>query len=364
MKNKWHTVRYQLVGTYLLSGIIAFIQLFILIVIGLLFFAKDYNSLINWTNNHLYWTPLIFLGGIIVFILLMTVTFLILTKNKVVYLESITRALAQIAKGDLSTRVSVRGKDEIASLATTVNQMASQLEQLQEEQLHWEKAKDELVSNVAHDLKTPLTSILGFLEIIKEERYKSQEELVHYIDITYEKGKKMHTLIEELLDYSRLQNRNFCLHKEKLHIGQLLEQVVVGFIPRFEKSGMNYDLQLPQEPIEIVGDGGLIARVIENLINNAILYGNSGGRLDINVRKEDSSVAIEVINYGTPISKEDLPYIFERLYRGDKSRSQKQKGTGLGLAIVKSVVDLHNGEVKVKSDEKETIFTVVLPSKE
>jgi signal transduction histidine kinase len=261
----------------------------------------------------------------------------------------------------LDTRIPVKGSDELSQLADTINDMSGRLKLLIEEEKQWEKAKNDIVTNLSHDLRTPLTSILGYMDLIGQNKYKDEEDLQHYSGIVYSKCKSLKTLVDDLFDYSKLNSAGLKLNRIRLNLAELLEQVVLGFIPILNENGINYRLLFQAEKVNVNGDPVLLARLFDNLVNNAVNHGKEGKRLDIELQKADGNAVIKIINFGSPILEEELPLIFERFYQSDKSRSRNEEGSGLGLAIVKSIVNLHGGTVGAQSQNGKTVFEVLLP---
>jgi signal transduction histidine kinase len=245
-------------------------------------------------------------------------------------------------------------------LAGTINNMAYKLKILIEEERNWEKSKDELINNVSHDLRTPLTSILGYLDLIANDKYPNEVYLKHYVDIAHEKCLTLKRLIDELFEYSKLNSRELKVNKVSIDLGELLEQVIQGFIPIFKENAMDFKINFDNTKLTIKADPLLIARLFDNLINNAVRYGKKGKCINIELLSEHNEAVVRIVNYGQEIPKEDLAYIFDRFYRVDKSRENKKGGSGLGLAIVKSIIDMHDGSIDVKSDKGITTFEVRL----
>lgn len=276
------------------------------------------------------------------------------------YLEEINLGLAKIAKGDFDYQIPVRENHELGRIAESINAMSEQLHRSIQEERNAEKTKNDLITGVSHDLRTPLTSILGFLEIIDKDRYKDEVELRYYMNIAYEKSLSLKKLIDDLFDYTRINN-GMPLHLRELDVTGLIEQLAEEFVPSLEQANMTIRTHVPDEPMIIKADGDQLVRAYENLISNAIKYASSGKYIDIDIEKEDGQVIVRICNYGEPIPKRDLPYIFERFYRVEQSRSKETGGTGLGLAITKSIFDVHGGEISVESSSSQTVFETRLP---
>ncbi|PJN50429.1 Sensor protein kinase WalK [Paenibacillus sp. GM2FR] len=282
-----------------------------------------------------------------------------MTEQLNVYLEEIRNGLREIAKGNFDTDIPVQSGSQLGEVAESINQMSRQLHQSILEERNAEKTKNDLITGVSHDLRTPLTSILGFLEVIEEDRYQDEVELRYYVNIAYEKAQNLKKLIDDLFEYTRINN-GLPLDIREIDMAQFMRQLIEEFVPALEKSGMECKLAA-EEDLVIRADGAQLVRAYENLITNAIRYGESGKRIDIAVRSDGNQVSISFTNYGDPIPERDLPFIFDRFYRVEASRSKQTGGTGLGLAITKSIVEVQGGEIRVRSDRQRTIFETRFP---
>ncbi|OIB01200.1 two-component sensor histidine kinase [Paenibacillus sp. LC231] len=276
-----------------------------------------------------------------------------------VYLEEIRNGLREIAKGNFDTDIPVQSGSQLGEVAESINQMSRQLHQSILEERNAEKTKNDLITGVSHDLRTPLTSILGFLEVIEEDRYQDEVELRYYVNIAYEKAQSLKKLIDDLFEYTRINN-GLPLDIREIDMAQFMRQLIEEFVPALEKAGLECKLAA-EEGLVVRADGAQLVRAYENLISNAIRYGESGKRIDIAVRNDGNQVSISFTNYGDPIPERDLPFIFDRFYRVEASRSKQTGGTGLGLAITKSIVEVQGGEIRVRSDRHRTTFETRFP---
>lgn len=287
---------------------------------------------------------------------------LILTQRMIRYLVKITEAVQQIADGRFDRRVPVNSQDELGTLAENINRMTAQLKVSLEEERRAERTKAELITNVSHDLRTPLTSLSGYLGLIEQDRYRDEVELRHYVSIAYEKSQRLTVLVNDLFEYTRASGGGIALNRTAINLAEMLGQLAVQYRHSLQEAGLEARLQVPEETKVIVpADGDKLVRVFENLLVNAIHYGREGKVVDIHVRTEGSAAVAEVINYGEPIPASDLPHVFDRFYRVEKSRAEHTGGSGLGLAIAKTIVELHGGAISVRSDQCRTSFEVRLP---
>ena len=293
-------------------------------------------------------------------ILIFSVTFMLLEEPGIRYMGRISDAVESISQGNLGTEVDVTGDDEFSAMAANLNKMASDIRTLMDKEREAERTKNELITNVAHDLRTPLTSIIGYLELLAGNT-KVPAEMEHkYIEIAYSKARRLEKLIEDLFGFTKLNYGKIAMHVGQLDIVKLLSQLLEEAYPNFVEKNLSYDLQSNIPAKIITADGNLLARLFDNLIGNAIKYGADGKRVLVKIHAEDDTVTVSVTNYGYVIPADELPLLFNKFYRVEQSRSTTTGGTGLGLAIAKEIVDMHGGTISVSSDLNGTVFTVKL----
>lgn len=274
-------------------------------------------------------------------------------------LKNIIKESSYIATGDFNYKWTTYGND-LDQLVENISKIVLRLKAVMEEERHLEHTKTELITNVSHDLRTPLTSIVGYLRIIEEDKYKDEVELRHYTGIAFEKALNLEQLINELFEYTRMQDRQFVLNKTSINIAEVLGQIIIQNELSFAEHDMICRENISEVKSAILGDGERLARVFENLINNAIHYGKAGKYVDVTAKETDKHIIVTVTNYGNPIPQVDLAHVFERFYRAEKSRATHTGGTGLGLAIAKSIVIHHDGTIEVESNFEKTSFIVKL----
>ena len=293
-------------------------------------------------------------------ILLFSVTFMILQEPYIRYISRISEAVQNISEGNLNTVIDVIGDDEFSSMAANLNHMAADIKKLMEKERESERTKNELITNVAHDLRTPLTSIIGYLELLAGNQQVPADMQNKYIEIAYGKSRRLQKLIEDLFGFTKLNCGKIAMHVGQIDIVKLLGQLVEEAYPNFVEKGLSYDLK-SNVPAKIINaDGNLLARLFDNLIGNAIKYGADGKRVLVKIHAEGETVTVSVTNYGYVIPADELPLIFNKFYRVEQSRSSSTGGTGLGLAIAKEIVDMHGGTISVASNLNGTVFTVKL----
>lgn len=223
-----------------------------------------------------------------------------------------------------------------------------------------EQRKNDLIMYLAHDLKTPLTSVIGYLTLLRDEPQISTELRAKYTGIALSKAERLEELQNEFFDITRFNLTSIVLEKERVNLSRMVEQIASEFEPVLQEKELHF--QLSVEPsVEIVCDPNKLERVLDNLIRNAIHYSYAGTVIALALRRQEGSVRIYVKNHGKTIPKEKLDHIFEQFYRLDASRSTESGGAGLGLAIAKEIAELHGGSITAQSKDEAIVFTVELP---
>ena len=277
------------------------------------------------------------------------------------YLQKISGTLQEIAEGDFERNVPVIGDDELSDIALQINHLTEEIRELMRREKDAEQTKNDLITNVAHDLRTPLTSIIGYLDLIRRQPNMDPEKRMEFLKIAYDKSKHLQTLIEELFGFTKLNYGKQTANMQPIDMIRLLGQLLDEFYPVFEQNGMTCEYE-PLVPSQMVmGDGVLLARLFDNLVSNAVKYGREGKKLIVEAAVRGQYLVISVINYGKVIPKRDLEHVFDKFYRAEQSRSSQTGGTGLGLAIAKNIAELHNGSIRADSSINGTVFEVSLP---
>lgn len=223
-----------------------------------------------------------------------------------------------------------------------------------------EQKKDELIVYLAHDIKTPLTSMIGYLSLLSEIKDMPQEQRNRYIDIALDKSYRLEDLINELFDVARFNSEKIVLEKEEINLNLMLEQIADDFYPTLKEMNKKINFTSDEKTI-LYADPDKLNRVFNNLIKNAVNYSKENTDIDISILNKENQATVKITNKGKQIPKEKLDKIFEKFYRLDSSRTSKTGGSGLGLAIAKEIVELHGGRIYAESDMKETTFSVILP---
>ena len=252
--------------------------------------------------------------------------------------------------GDYEQRVEVTSGDEIGQLGTAFNQMAGTIVANLAKLKKTDSLRRELIGNVSHDLRSPLASIQGYLEtILMKGSELGAEKTRHFLNTIYSNVTMLSKLVEELFELSKLDARQIRPKPEPFAIAELAQDTVLKFQPHAEKKHIQLRSRLPQDLPFVYGDIGMIERALSNLIDNAVRYTPDHGEVSVELERQQDRVQVRVSDTGRGIPPDDLPYVFDRFYRVDKSRSRSSGGPGLGLAISKKILEAHRSDVSVQS---------------
>lgn len=293
--------------------------------------------------------------GIVIFLII----FFLLTYGRVKYINNLSKGVIEIAKGDLNYRVEIKGKDELSLLGKNINYMTEELKRSKEREKEIEKNKDRLIVSVSHDLRTPLTSIIGYIKLIKENS-KLNNDIKRYIDIIDSKADSLENLINDLFEYTKLIACDVKIEKINISLNEFMRQVVEGMMPVCNKKDLTILFEAPEEELNVNVDPSKMLRVFENIIVNAIRYSNKDSKIYVKVSKYENGAWVSIENEGKAIKNEELNKIFEMFYRTDESRNKKTGGAGIGLSIAKSIVDLHGGRIWVECEGNKVCFYVLI----
>lgn len=261
----------------------------------------------------------------------------------------VNEALRKVNEGNLQDEIKLKGSPVIKELAENINLIKAGYKEILEEGVKNEKLKTELISNVSHDLKTPLTSIINYVNILKSNDI-TEEERRDYVGILEKKSLKLKALIEDLFEMSKINSGKMKINREKIDILSLVHQGLGEYSTLYSDKDISFKVESEEEAIYMDLDGRLMSRAIENIIINSIKYSLNNTRVYVSVYKEKGYVTIamkNIANYEMDFNEDEM---FERFARGDKSRNSKVEGSGLGLAITKSIIELHGGTVKIKRE--------------
>lgn len=317
-------------------------------------YAQKESQLLISTFVHIQW--LIILAGLGAVLLATGLTLFLSQRlaRPLVQMEAVTK---EISKGNYQMAVPIQGEDEIARLGRAINELALHLD-------HIESSRKEFLADISHELRTPLSYIRGYSQVLFEHLVQSESEHDQYLRVIYDESARIEQLIENLFSLAQADEGILRVNKEAVDITHLIDTV----IRRVDRKATVKAIQIrysENEPVMVFADPLRIEQVLFNLLDNAIRYNREGGLVLIHMIKESKRIRVAVYNTGPGIPEADLPFVWDRLYRVEKSRSRKLGGTGLGLAIVKQIIDQHDGTVEVESQEGSgTTFSFTLPMAE
>ncbi|MCI5587614.1 MAG: HAMP domain-containing histidine kinase [Lachnospiraceae bacterium] len=318
----------------------------------------DYHAIKRWNRDTIMCIILLAVAFAVIFFIMY---FLILTRGIIKDMEYISTGISQIVSGDMKEKIKVDRDDEIGEIAVQVNKMSDDIKRLMESEREALQTNKDMITCVAHDLRTPLTSVLGYLQLATDTEKYSDEERQHYAHIAMKKANRLQGLIEELFSYTKLMSGEITLHLNEIDIVKLVEQMIEEFYPLFNENNLECTLRRNIDSLILNVDGELMARAVQNLISNAIKYGKDGKRVFIELEKFEHEVQIRVTNFGLVIPQESIGHIFDKFYRVEESRSSQTGGSGLGLNIAQQIAVLHGGTIDVTSGSDGTCFTIAIP---
>lgn len=249
---------------------------------------------------------------------------------------------------------------ELDFMENKLNQIKNYLEKQKKAALDAEQRKNDLVVYLAHDIKTPLTSVIGYLSLLDEAPDMPPEQKAKYVGITLEKAYRLEQLINEFFEITRFNLHTIVLNKEKINLLFMLQQMADEFYPMLTPQEKQVSVNVP-DGLTLWGDADKLARVFNNILKNAIAYSYENSVIDIFAKQQDKNIVITFTNQGNPIPQAKIETIFEKFFRLDSARSTNTGGTGLGLAIAQEIVTAHDGKISVESNPENTTFTVKLP---
>jgi signal transduction histidine kinase len=340
------TLRWSLLGGYALSSLLTFFNVWFS---ARMMFASQHDLL-------LAFVLLLFASGmamVLGYFLSSAIT------NRINLLKD---AAEELAAGNLQTRVPINGKDEVATLSRTFNQMAEQLETADKKQRELERLRADLIAWVGHDLQTPLASMRAILEALEDGVVDDPRTVKRYLNTAQRDVRSLSILIDDLFQMAQLDTGGIPLDRAESSLSDLISDTLESFSELALRQGVKLEGSVDPNVDPVMMDTQRIGRVLNNLIGNALRHTPAEGSVNVHARRTTSGVEVSVYDTGEGIRAEDLPHVFESFYRGEKSRSRSTGGAGLGLAISRGIVQAHGGEIKVQSEAGHgSQFTFTLP---
>lgn len=269
-------------------------------------------------------------------------------------LQEMSAAAKEFARGNFDVKIPVTGNDEITELSIAFNEMSKSLSCL-------ESMRSSFVSSVSHELRTPMTTIGGFIDSILDGVIPSNEQR-HYLEVISSEIKRLSRLVTSLLEISRIESGSVALNPSIFDVCETARIILLSNEQRLEEKRLDVSFECNEENIDVLADKDSIHRVILNICDNAIKFSREGGKYIISFKKAENKVTVSVFNEGDGISESDIPYVFDRFYKSDKSRGLDKSGAGLGLFLVKSIINSHGEDIWVESKSGEWCkFSFTLP---
>ncbi|WP_412989466.1 sensor histidine kinase [Pediococcus siamensis] len=312
-------------------------------------------------NNYRVWSYQNFFIFFMVIVDIWVVYWRLMRRYKQMQLRHIISELHYIANGHFDHRIPFTLKGDHQRVVDSVNALVDSVIESMNEERKIEQSKDELITNVSHDLRTPLTSIIGYLGLIENQQYKNEADILKYTHTAFLKAQQMKSLVEDLFEYTKVRQASTKMSFNKISVEPMLEQLAASFELEAEKKQMEISVKTAPKNLKVEADAEKLGRLFNNLITNALKYAKGGHHINLEANLVGQQIVFKVSNDGEPIPAKSIKHLFERFYRVESSRSKATGGTGLGLAIAQSIVELHHGQIRAESDEKLTSFIVTLP---
>lgn len=317
-------------------------------------FVRNFNTDIFLNGKNLLFPVLLILDGIFLY-------WRLIRRYRQMQQRHIISELHYIANGHYDHRIPFELRGDLARLVDSINGLVDSTVTAIEEERRIEKSKDELITNISHDIRTPLTSIIGYLGLIEDRQYHSEEDLLKYTHTAFLKTKQMKSLVDDLFEYTKARQPSNPVNLTTFDMVQLVEQLAADFELEARNNGITIETVAQPQQLLMEGDTEKLVRVFNNLLSNALKYGKDADKIIIQLEKTGTEAVISVKNNGQMIPKQSLDSLFDRFYRVEESRSQETGGTGLGLAIAQSIIASHGGYIYAKSNPDWTSFIIHLP---
>ena len=262
------------------------------------------------------------LALLVIAVILFIVIFLLLVNKKIKYIKYISKRVNKIANEELGSTIEIKDKDKLAELCISINSMSKELNKKFDNERDIENSKNEFITGFSHDLRFPLTLIIGYVDLVRKKEYNNEEEFEDYIETTYNKSQSLKKLIDELFKYTKLSGPQIKLNYNKFDLCSLLEKIIGEYTPIFAREGLDIKKHIPEEEIIVCVDVEKLMRVFDNLLINAKKYSLKPSDIDIKVSKKNGKVVVAISNKTEKIPVENLDKLFERFFKLDKARGE------------------------------------------
>jgi len=300
---------------------------------------------------------------IVAVLLLLVCMYLVFQHRRLLQeIKRITGTTEEIRAGNLNLRYRLRmSRKPVQVLGGELNRLMDYFQNTFERTQFLEDERKRMIANISHDLRTPLTSLLGYMEALRNDMTLTAEERQSFIGIAYDKGNALLERLQEFFELAKLEADDSRAELHQMNLTDIMQEVLLGFYPDFQKAALTPTMRIPDSPQYVKGDRIYVRRILENLLSNALRYGREGREIGIGMREETNYVWVDVWDRGKGISSQDLPRVFDRFYTGMASRNASLRGTGLGLTITKNLVERQGGQITVSSKPGEkTVFSFSL----
>lgn len=316
---------------------------------------EQLNGVKTYSNEIIY-----IIGGSVALLMFLLLAFIGI-RRKVLYLRYIGKCMKETSEGNLNSDIEVHGEDELAVIALNMNEMQKNIrEKLETEKCLYEE-NNELITNMSHDLKTPLTVILGYLDIMNKKQYATETERDSYTKIAYDKAVSLHEMVLRLFSFVKDSKTKKQWNRTEVNFSRYIRQVVIEYEQAAKEKELSLTCILPEDDIHMMIDIESIKSVMDNLLGNALKYCREQGNITVTMEDETTTIHLTVSNDCLPIPKGEVDKLFDKFYRADKARNSDVPGNGIGLAIVKEKIEEHNGKVWVEWKEGMIYFHIRLP---
>ncbi|MFZ5969850.1 MAG: sensor histidine kinase [Bacillota bacterium] len=276
--------------------------------------------------------------------------------------QEITEDIEKILEGNVNTRVFITGNQDLSYLASLLNKLAGTLQKVEIDYKTSEESRKILLSNISHDLRTPLTSIIGYIDALRDGIADSKEEQDEYLEILHIKAARLKYQVDNIFYMAKLDADDIPMSPEIINLSEVLRECIIDFMPEIQNQRIELTIDIQEDNARVYGDRLSLLRIINNLLGNCLAHGKDGKVIGIELLSAPKAYQVSIWDKGPGIHPQHIPYIFNRLYTADRARRSSKSGSGLGLAIVKKLLERHKGQIWVESVPFEkTSFTFTIP---